>query len=51
VTTRTPYTVSLVGLAGLSLVALYRNDPLLMCFVVAVAALAISAFAWEARTQ
>jgi len=46
---RTPYTMTLLGLAGLAVVGLYRADWLVMTFVVLVTVLAVSALAWEAH--
>ena len=46
---RTPYTLSLLGLAGMAVVGLYRDDWLVMTFVVLVTVLAVSALAWEAH--
>jgi len=45
----TCYTLTLLGLAGLAVVGLYRADWLVMTFVVLVTVLAVTALAWEAH--
>ena len=48
---RTPYTLTLLGLAGMAVVGLYREDWLVMTFVVLVTVLAVTALAWEAHER
>ena len=48
---RTPYLVTMVGLAGLSIVALHRMDPLIFAFIWIVAAMTVTFWAWEARQR
>jgi len=48
---RTPYTLTLLGLAGMAVVGLYRGDPMVMTFVVLVTVLAVTALAWEAHER
>ena len=48
---RTPYLVAMVGLAGLSIVALHRMDALIFVFVWFIAAMTVTFWAWEAHRR
>ena len=48
---RTPYLLAMVGLAGMSIVALHRMDPLIFLFVWLVAAMTVTFWAYEARQR
>ena len=50
-TARTPYILTLLGLAGLAVVALHRWDGLILAAVLVIAVMAVSGLAWEAHRR
>jgi hypothetical protein len=48
---RTPYLLTLFGLAGMAIVGLHRWDGFVFAFIVALTLLTLSALAWEARAR
>ena len=50
-TVRTPYLLTLLGLAGLAIVAVHRWDGAILAMVLVIAVMAVTGLAWEVHRR